>query len=165
MGKRSVGEIDSSKIITYAIVVGGGYFFIVKPLLVKLGILPSAQQVQQEQSSTTNISDYVNSALVKQTPTKSKGEWQIIANNIYNDLSKSGIADNKSDAGYQVARVQNDADFALLYDTFGKRQEYFFGIATGNLQDLVQFITGNLSKSDIATINDNYLRKGIKFRF
>ena len=165
MGRRSIGQIDSTKIITYAIVVGGGYFFIIKPLLVKLGILPSAQQVQQETASTTNISDYVNSALVKQTPTKSKGEWQIIANNIYNDLSKSGVADNKSDAGYQVARVQNDADIATLIQAFGMRQESFFGINTGGLQNLPQFIIGNLDKSEIAKINNNYARKNIKFRY
>lgn len=160
-----VGKIDGQRIITYALVIGGGYYFIIRPLMVKLGILPSPQQVAQEAASTQNISDYINASLAKQQPTKSKGEWQIIANNIYNDLKQSGVADNKSDAGYQVARVQNDADFALLYDTFGSRQEYFFGIPTGGMQDLVQFINGNLSTSDIAVINDNYSRKGIKFRF
>jgi hypothetical protein len=45
------------------------------------------------------------------------------------------------------------------------RQESFFGINTGGLQNLPQFIIGNLSNSDIAKINDNYARKGIKFRF
>lgn len=119
----------------------------------------------QEQSQQQNISDYVNQSLAKQTPTKSKGEWQLIADNIYNDLKFSGIADNKSDAGYQVARVQNDADIATLIQVFGLRQESFFGINTGGLQNLPQFIIGNLSKSAIATINDNYARKGIKFRF
>lgn len=156
---------DGQQIITYGLVAAGAYFFIIKPVLVKLGIVKSAQELQQEASQQQNIQDYVSQSLATQLPTKSKGEWQIIANNIYNDLKFSGASDNKSDAGYQVARVQNDADFALLYDTFGQRQEYFFGIATGGLQDLVQFIHGNLNKADIAKINDNYTRKGMKFRF
>jgi len=156
---------DTQKIITYAAVAGGAYFLVLRPLLVKLGIVKSGAEIMQEQSQQQNISDYVNQSLAKQSPTKSKGEWQLIADNIYNDLKFSGIADNKSDAGYQVARVQNDADIATLIQVFGLRQESFFGINTGGLQNLPQFIIGNLSKSAIATINDNYARKGIKFRF
>ena len=156
---------DTQKIITYAAVAGGAYFLVLRPLLVKLGIVKSGAEIMQEQSQQQNISDYVNLSLAKQTPTKSKGEWQLIADNIYNDLKFSGIADNKSDAGYQVARVQNDADIATLIQVFGLRQESFFGINTGGLQNLPQFIIGNLSKSAIATMNDNYARKGIKFRF
>jgi hypothetical protein len=133
--------------------------------LVKFGIIKSPSIRRQELEQTQNIEDYLNQSISRQTPTKSKGEWQIIANNIYNDLSKSSIADNKSDAGYQVSRVQNDADFSLLYDTFGKRQEYYFGIPTGGLQDLVQFIVGNLDRSEINKINNNFSTKRIKFRF
>ena len=156
---------DTQKIITYAAVAGGAYFLVLRPLLVKVGIVKSGAEIMQEQSQQQNISDYVSQSLAKQSPTKSKGEWQLIADNIYNDLKFSGIADNKSDAGYQVARVQNDADIATLIQVFGLRQESFFGINTGGLQNLPQFIIGNLSKSAIATINNNYARKGIKFRF
>jgi len=155
----------NTKIITYAIGIGAGYFLILKPILIKLGFMQSAEQVQQDLSQTQNIQDYLGQSITSQTPTKSRGEWQIIANNIYNDLYNAGISDNKSDAGYQIARVQNDADFSVLYDTFGKRQEYFFGVPTGGLQDLVQFIIGNLDRTEINKINDNYSRKGIKFRF
>jgi hypothetical protein len=156
---------QNEKILIYAIGIGAGYFLILQPLLVKFGIIKSPALRQQELEQGQNIENYLSESILKQTPTKSKGEWQIIANNIYNDLSKSSIADNKSDAGYQVSRVQNDADFSLLYDTFGKRQEFYFGIPTGGLQDLVQFIVGNLDRSEINKINDNYSRKGIKFRF
>ena len=156
---------QNKKILTYAIGIGAGYFFVVQPLLVKLGIIQSPAQKQQEIEQGQNIDTYLQQSLSSQTPTKSKGEWQIIANNIYNDLKSSSVSDNKSDAGYQLQRVQNDADFSILYDTFGKRQEYFFGIPTGGLQDLVQFIIGNLDRTEINKINDNYSRKGIKFRF
>ena len=156
---------DTQKLILYAGVGVGAYFLILRPILYKLGIVKSPLEQSQEKSQKENIESYINNSLKLQNPTKSKGEWQIIANQIYNDLKFSGIADNKSDAGYQVARVQNDADIALLIQVFGLRQESFFGINTGGLQNLPQFIIGNLSNNDIAKINDNYARKGIKFRF
>jgi hypothetical protein len=156
---------DTQKLLLYAGIGAGAYFLILKPLLIKLGVLKSAIELEQDYTQKVNIDAYINNSIKTQTPTKSKGEWQIIADQIYNDLKFSGIADNKSDAGYQVARVQNDADIATLIQVFGMRQESFFGINTGGLQNLPQFIIGNLSKNDIAKINDNYARKGIKFRF
>jgi hypothetical protein len=156
---------DTQKLLLYTAIGGGAYFLILKPLLIKLGVLKSALELEQDYSQKVNIDAYINNSIKTQTPTKSKGEWQIIADQIYNDLKFSGIADNKSDAGYQVARVQNDADIATLIQVFGMRQESFFGINIGGLQNLPQFIIGNLDKSEIAKINDNYARKNIKFRF
>lgn len=156
---------DTQKLLLYTAIGGGAYFLILKPLLIKLGILKSALELEQDYTQKVNIDAYINNSIKTQTPTKSKGEWQIIADQIYNDLKFSGIADNKSDAGYQVARVQNDADIATLIQVFGMRQESFFGINIGGLQNLPQFIIGNLDKSEIAKINDNYARKNIKFRF
>ena len=156
---------QTQKLLLYTAIGGGAYFLILKPLLIKLGVLKSALELEQDYTQKVNIDAYINNSIKTQTPTKSKGEWQIIADQIYNDLKFSGIADNKSDAGYQVARVQNDADIATLIQVFGMRQESFFGINTGGLQNLPQFIIGNLDKSEIAKINDNYARKNIKFRF
>jgi hypothetical protein len=156
---------QTQKLLLYTAIGGGAYFLILKPLLIKLGVLKSALELEQDYTQKVNIDAYINNSIKTQTPTKSKGEWQIIADQIYNDLKFSGIADNKSDAGYQVARVQNDADIATLIQVFGMRQESFFGINIGGLQNLPQFIIGNLDKSEIAKINDNYARKNIKFRF
>jgi len=156
---------DTQKLLLYTAIGGGAYFLILKPILIKLGVLKSALELEQDYTQKVNIDAYINNSIKTQTPTKSKGEWQIIADQIYNDLKFSGIADNKSDAGYQVARVQNDADIATLIQVFGMRQESFFGINIGGLQNLPQFIIGNLDKSTIAKINDNYARKNIKFRF
>ena len=156
---------QTQKLLLYTAIGGGAYFLILRPLLIKLGILKSPLELQQDISQKENIDSYINNSLKIQTPTKSIGEWQIIADQIYNNLKFSGIADNKSDAGYQISRVQNDADIATLIKVFGMRQESFFGINIGGLQNLPQFIIGNLDKSEISKINDNYARKNIKFRF
>ena len=138
-----------------------GYFFVLKPILEKLGISKTAEEKEQEK----NIESFYTQSVKKQNPTKSKGEWQIIANQIYEDLRYSALDDNKNDAQYQVSRVKNDADVATLIETFGNRQEYAFGIPVGSKKDLQQFIKSNLSTMQVLAINDNYRRKGIKYRF
>ena len=155
----------NQKLLIYALGVGAGYLLIVRPLLVKFGIVKSSAQIQQDIYQSGNVQEYINTTIANQKPTKTTGEWQIIADQLYYDLKFAAPSDDKADAGYQVSRVQNDADFALLYDTFGKRQEYYFGIPAGGLQDMVQMVTSNLDRSALNKINDNYQRKGIKFRF
>lgn len=156
---------STEKVVTYAIGAGITYFLIVKPVLVKLGILKSAAEIAQENVNTENVDAYISNTLRVQSPTKSVGEWTLIADQIYQDLKFSSISDNKADAGYQVTRVKNDADFATLYKAFGKRQEYYFGVPYGGLRDLISFIKSNLDSDAIATINNNYASKKIKFRF
>lgn len=156
---------SQKKILLNVGIAVGAYYFVLKPVLVKLGIMQSPEQAAQTAQQQQNIQDYINSATATQQPSKSVGEWQIIANQIYDDLKFSSISDNTGDAVYQICRVKNDADVAILYQTFGQRQEYAFGIPYGGLKDIVQFVNSNLSTSDINTINNNYSRKGIKFNY
>jgi hypothetical protein len=166
MPKRNpIMSASTEKVVTYAIGAGITYFLIVKPVLVKLGILKSAAEIAQENVNAENVDTYVANTLKVQSPTKSVGEWTIIANQLYEDLKYSSLSDNKADAGYQVTRVKNDADFATLYKAFGKRQEYYFGVPYGGLRDLIAFIKSNLDSDAITTINNNYASKKIKFRF
>lgn len=163
--KNPIMSASTEKVVTYAIGAGITYFLIVKPVLVKLGILKSAAEIAQENINTENVDTYISNTLRVQSPTKSVGEWTLIADQIYQDLKFSSISDNKADAGYQVTRVKNEADFATLYKAFGKRQEYYFGVPYGGLRDLIAFIKSNLDSDAIATINNNYASKKIKFRF
>ena len=163
--RNPIMSASTEKVVTYAIGAGITYFLIVKPVLVKLGILKSAAEIAQENVNAENVDTYVANTLKVQSPTKSAGEWTIIANQLYEDLKYSSLSDNKADAGYQVTRVKNDADFATLYKAFGKRQEYYFGVPYGGLRDLIAFIKSNLDSDAITTINNNYASKKIKFRF
>lgn len=156
---------DTQKIILWAAGIGAGYYFILQPLLIKFGIIRDPKLVQQDINQQQNVDEYVNTSLNNQQPTKTLGEWQLIANQIYNDLKYASVSDDKSDAGLQIARVQNDADVAALIKTFGQRQEYYFGVPLYGLQDFVTFVTSNLDRTQLDKINDNYYRKGIKFKF
>ena len=144
----------------------GGYFLILKPLLEKLGLKKDPDVVKTEQQNATRIFNWVDNAIKAQPPTKTEQEWKIIADQIWEDLHYSALNDNKKDAVYQICRVKNDSDVAVLFKMFGKRQDYILPpIPDGNLKNLVQFAISNLSKKQIAEINDNYRRGNIKFRF
>ena len=142
--------------------VGGAvlaYFFILKPVLQKFGIVKTKDEILREKEKEKFLQD------TNETPTKSPGEWAIIADQIYEDLRYTALDDDKADAGYQVSRVKNNADFKLLFKAFGKRQEYVFFVPSGSEKDLQQFIRSNLSDSAIQIINSNYRKKNITFQF
>jgi hypothetical protein len=156
---------QEKKFLVYALAFIVVYYLIVKPILVKLKLQKDPEVKKTEERKEAQLTAQIEADAKKQQPTKSTQEWQTIADQIYNDLRYSAIDDNKADAGYQVSRVKNDADFWTLYKLFGKRREYLFGIPSGGLMDLSQFIKSNLKESAIDTINRNYASKKIKFRF
>ena len=142
----------------------GGYFLIVRPILNAIGLTKSAQDIAQEKAEQKVIDDKIKTEKAIQKQTKTDAEWQVIADQIYQDLRYTALDDNKSDAVYQAARVKNDTDYWVLYKFFGKRQEYAFFFPVGDKQDLPQFLRSNLNASQINIINDNYRRKNMKTR-
>jgi hypothetical protein len=154
---------NSEKSLWY--IIGGlaAYITIIRPILENLGIVKTKSEEEQSKYKETEKTKYLDPGT--EPPTKSPGEWVIIADQIYQDLKFSRISDNRDDAGYQVSRVKNNADFKLLYKAFGNRQEYAFGIPAGGKKDLAQFIVDNLERDKINIINRNYQAKGIKFQF
>jgi hypothetical protein len=157
---------ENKKLLTTAGIVVAAYLIVIRPLFQSLGITKTDAEIAKEKSDAANINDIEKNLNARGIDlTKSKAEWDQIADTIYNDLRFSALADNKADAGYQVSRVKNDADMIYLIKTFGKRQEYLFGIPSGSPMGLTEFITSNLDRSNIDLINDNYSRKGMKFKF
>ena len=84
--RKTILNKSTERIAIYAVGAGITYFLIVKPILVKLGIVKSAAELAQERINTGNIDQYVSDATRLQTPSKSVGEWTIIANRIYEAL-------------------------------------------------------------------------------
>jgi hypothetical protein len=156
---------ETKNILLFGGAIAVVYFGVIKPILEGVGLKKTSEQKETEKINKELINEQVKQATIVEKPTKSVAEWKIIADQIYENLRYSAVDDNKEDAGYQVARVKNNADFWTLFQQFKKRREYLFGIPSGSLMNLQQFINSNLSKEKIAKINDNYKRKGIKFRF
>lgn len=142
--------------------IGGAiiaYFFVLKPIFEKLGITKTKEEIDRDKAKEKFL---LNTG---EKPTKSEGEWAIIADQIHEDLRYTALDDDKKDAAYQAARVKNNADFKLLYKNFGKRREYFFGVPSGSEKDLAQFLRSNLADSEIQIINQNYRNKNISFQY
>lgn len=146
--------------------IGGiAALMILKPILERIGLIKSAEEAQRESENRQQREEFVNPTRRDPKSTKTDGEWAIIADQIYEDLKYSAVSDNKEDAMYQAARAKNITDVKKLIRAFGTRQEYAFGIPTGNPKDLQQFLRSNLTSAQVGQINANYARKGINFSF
>jgi hypothetical protein len=165
MEKKPNINVNRETIIIVAMAAAGtiGIAAVIK-ILQTLGIFKTKEQKKQEQEREEALKKQRNKILSIQNPTKLPGEWAMIANTIWEDLHHSAKDDNKADAVYQIKRVKNDADFILLNELFGNRQEWFFGIPTGK-KTFMPYINSNLSNKQLNEINDNYKQKGIRFRF
>ena len=107
------------------LIIGGGiaigsYFLIIRPILQKIGILKTKDEKEKERSDEQNVLDLEKNTNARGlTLSKSKAEWDQIADTIYNELY-TFATDNKDDAAYQLARLKNDADAVYLVKTFGQ---------------------------------------------
>lgn len=102
--------------------------------------------------------------LSNQAPVHDSLTLQGWADQIHEDLKYSSVSDEKGDAEDLLKRPDNDADFILLRQYFGTRNEWYFGIPMGS-SEFVPYVTSNLSRERLDSINDTYQKKGIKFRW
>ena len=144
----------------------GAYIVIVKPLFQFLGLTKTAEQKRKELEQKENLQvekKRLENSGVKLS--KSKTEWDIVADQIYNDLSGTALTDNKGDVNTQLKKVKNDLDILYLIESFGERQEYITFFPNGDKKNLNEFIISNLSNYSILDINADYISKNIKYRF
>ena len=132
MEKKTNINVNRETIIIIAMAAAGaiGIAAVIK-ILQNFGIFKSKEQRELDKKLQQQINAQKKAILNVQRPTKLPGEWAIIANTILEDLHHSAADDNKADAVIQIKKVQNDADFVILNEVFGNRQEWFFGIPTG----------------------------------
>lgn len=146
------------KYIKYAL-YGLGGLLVIKQLS-KLFKKPSKETIKEVVEEADNLKQQG----VK--PSRTLGQWKLVADSIYNSMKFSAASDNKENIERQLKTVQNDLDLLLLTQAYGIRQHYFFGIPDGEKTTLIgQIGTGELSDERIKRINANYASKGIKFRF
>lgn len=166
IGQAEGGKTDWTKIILPIGIIGVGYF-LVRTITNTLGLTETAEQKKQREQQQ-GVLQQSQDQVYKQYPlTKTPAEWLAIADIIYNDLRSSSPLfnnNNTDDAGYQIARPKNLADVFKLIEMFGSRQQSIFGI-TGPSMTLPEFIRKELSSDQIATVNNNFTRKGIAWQW
>jgi len=153
-----IAKILTKKNVTYAAYAVGG-------LIVAKKIFDYFKSTSKQtlKDVETEVVELENEGM---KPSRSLGQWKLVADSIYNSMKFSYVSDNKSNIESQLKMVQNDLDLALLVKAYGLRQHYTFAIPDGSKTTLIgQIATGELSNSRLESINNNYAQKGIKFRF
>jgi len=155
---------------TKDIIIYGGtgialYFAVLRPLLQKLGIQKTSEEIEQAKTVKAGRVKFIEDALKKQRPTRPEGQFAVFADQLHEYLKRSAVSDNKTAAfNLLMVYIQNDADAALLAKYFGQRPEFAFGLPTGK-KNLSEFVVSNLSKDAIARINAAYAKSKMSFRF
>jgi len=147
---------------TIALYIGGAYalYLVGRKALEFLSVVPSKEEAAQKKERTQTLSQAQSQLQVK--PTKPDFFWKNAADNIYEAWKTSGT--DETTVLRNFALVVNDADALKLFQFYGTRQNYTFGIPYGGLKSLSEAANDELSDSDIRKINEDFARKGIKYR-
>jgi hypothetical protein len=157
---------NTKDILIYGSTALALYFVLIRPLLQKIGIQKTAEQLEQERVSRAGREKFIEDTLKKQKPSRPSGQFAVWADQLYEYLKYSGISDKKKEAFELLFKfIHRDADIALLSKYFGARQEYNFGLPVGGLKNLSEFVVANLSRDQINRINQAYARSKMTFRF
>ena len=73
----------------------------------------------------------------------SDSNYNTFANTIYNSM-RFAVGDDYSTVESTLKRMKNDLDVAKLIKAFGVKQDYFFGLPTGDKMDLFTYIQKEL---------------------
>jgi hypothetical protein len=165
----ALSDTDKKLALTGALYIGGAfgaYYFVLKPILEKLGLKKTAEEEQQEGLQKQGRTKFIKDAITKTKPTRPEGQFAVWADQVYEYLKYSKLDDRK-DLAFELLYkyFHTDGDIALIIKYFGKRQEYAFGIPIGSPKNLSEFVATNLSKEQINRLNNAYAKSKMKFRF
>lgn len=149
------------------VLIGGGLFIGYK--IVSSFFKSGSEQLTQN-VLTTAEDDIKKFAKQGFKPSFELSQYPIFANIIY-ESTKYGIGDSYGTASDTLKKMQNNLDVALLIKAYGTKQNYVFGIPTGEKRDLFTNIQaelgneyGGITSYRITQINDNWQSKGITYK-
>jgi hypothetical protein len=100
----------------------------------------------------------------------SDSNYNTFANTIYNSM-RFAVGDDYGTVELTLKRMKNDLDVAKLIKAFGLKQDYFFGLPTGDKMDLFTYIQkelgneyGGLTNYRVKRINEDWSKKGISYQ-
>lgn len=101
-------------------------------------------------------------------PTYPSANYVTFANTIYQGM-RYAVGDDYGSVVNTLKKMENKLDAALLIDAFGVKQNYAFGIPTGDPMDMLSFIKTELGNewwfiNRIKQINEDWSSKGIPYK-
>lgn len=150
--------------------VGGGLVLFLVGKKVYRTAFPSSSTKRNKQ-----LSDDINSEINK---LKSRGMIQGYPDSAYHTMAATiydgmryCFGDNYGSVEDELKKVKNDLDVALLIQAFGFRQNYCFGLPSGEPKDLLTFVKselgndyGGLTGYRVTRINDDWKSKNIFYQ-
>ena len=146
-----------------------GIGFIIGRKLYKIAFPTEAEKRNRE------IIDNINNDIREQEtkgvrPTFPDSQYNAFANTIYEGM-RYAVGDDYGAVELTLKKMINDLDVAKLIKAFGLRQDYAFGIPTGEPKDLITFVNselgddyGGLTNYRVKRINEDWASKGITYR-
>lgn len=131
-------NINKYKIYAPYLIGGIGLYLIYKWFFKKSATEQTAQNVVTAQQN------YINELSNTLTPSYNLSYYGSLANQIYNTIAYSGVADDYKNTFQLMLKVLNQLDMALLIKAYGVRQRYFFGVPAGYPEDLITSVSNEL---------------------
>jgi len=131
-------NINKYKIYAPYLIGGIGLYLIYKWFFKKSATEQTAQNVVTAQQN------YINELSNTLTPSYNLSYYGSLANQIYNTIAYSGVADDYKNTFQLMLKVLNQLDMALLIKAYGVRQRYFFGLPAGYPEDLITSVSNEL---------------------
>jgi hypothetical protein len=160
---------DDNKFLIKWAVIGGVGYLVLKPLLQKWGIIPTASQSQlnqQQQQIITAAPGSIEQVCSVTPSTQSAAAWLNIADDLYQLLNGISIFNfNSSEVTNTIVNnVKNDCDMLKLIAAFGNRQDTVFGVPVGS-GSLPMFITNVYSQGSKNELNNKLQSNGVSYKF
>ena len=152
------------------LVVGGGIVVVLIGGKLYHLVFPSQKDKQDKALYNSIKSEIQQNSRSGQQASYPSSQYDTFANSIYDDLYGI-VGNNYGNVVTIMERMNNNLDVALLIQAFGLRQLRVFGLPSGAPIDLFSFVNHKLgseyfglSSYKITEINDNWSKKGIKYR-
>lgn len=136
--------------------------------LYKIAFPTASERKSQEfiKAINSDIDKYVSQGIIPSYP---EAQYKAYANTIYDGM-RYAIGDDYGSVEETLKKMQNNLDVALLIDAFGIKQNYAFGIPTGDPVDMITMIKSELGNeyfftdSRVQSVNRNWQSKGITYK-
>lgn len=104
------------------------------------------------------------------SPSFNDSQYLMMANRAYEGM-RYAVGDDYSSVETILKSMKNDLDVAKLIKAFGFRQDYAFGVPTGEPKDLFTFVQtelgddwGGITNYRVTRINKDWQSKGITYK-
>lgn len=162
VGKKDIDLIEVGKLI----LLGTGVYILYK-------VFKKSPSEETADNIVKNQNQEINNLRRYYKQTYNDNYYLSLANQIYNSIAFSGIADNYQATFQLMMKPQNPLDMALLIRAYGVRQRYTLGIPSNFAEDLISSVSNELRSEVIYNpftetkydlLNKYYAEKNINYR-